>query len=91
MTSADYAAGAGVDPVIFNKASAILSDLGLSIPEAFRLMLTAIARDRCLPFATDAEEEAPNAETQRVMTMVERGEGVHYAKDAKDFLQQMGL
>ncbi len=52
------------------EAAAVLADYGLSITDAFRLMLLHIVQDRALPFA----DIIPNAETIAAMEAAERGE-----------------
>ena len=53
------------------EAAAVLADYGLSITDAFRLMLLHIVQDQALPFA----DIIPNAETIAAMEAAERGEG----------------
>lgn len=51
---------AQVDPAIKEEASIVLAEMGLTIADAVRLMLTRVAEERVLPFGT----ETPNARTQ---------------------------
>lgn len=41
---------ARIDPKIKEEASIVLSEMGLSISDAIRLLLTRIAMDKALPF-----------------------------------------
>ncbi|MCL2659756.1 MAG: type II toxin-antitoxin system RelB/DinJ family antitoxin [Acidobacteriaceae bacterium] len=52
-----------VDGVVKKKAAAVLEDLGLTVSDAVRLLLTRLARDKALPF----ELLTPNAETVAAM------------------------
>lgn len=49
MASNDVAR-ARIDPKIKEEASIVLSEMGLSISDAIRLLLTRIAMDKALPF-----------------------------------------
>lgn len=87
--------GTEIDPSIRDAAAKALDNLGLSLSEAIRLMISKTARDKRLPFdagaALDEEygEEIPNALTRETMEKVERGEDVFYAKDFDDLLKQL--
>ena len=48
-----------IDPVIKERASAVLDELGLTVSDAVRMLLTRVAREKALPF----EPLVPNAET----------------------------
>ncbi len=52
------------------EASAVLAAMGLSLSDAFRMLVQRIARDRALPF----EPLAPNRETIEAMKAARRGE-----------------
>jgi len=41
---------ARIDPAIKEQASAVLAAVGLTVSDAFRLLLTRIAHDKALPF-----------------------------------------
>ena len=60
---------ASVDPDMKREASAVLQDMGLSLSDAYRLLLARIARDKALPF----EPFPPNAETVAAMEEARRG------------------
>ena len=50
---------ARIDEHIKEEASAVLASMGLTVSDAFRLLLTRIAKEKALPF----EPLIPNAET----------------------------
>jgi DNA-damage-inducible protein J len=54
---------ARIDEQIKAEASAVLSAMGLTVSDAFRLMMVRIAADKALPF----EPLVPNAETIAAM------------------------
>ncbi|KUY84950.1 XRE family transcriptional regulator [Burkholderia cepacia] len=41
---------ARIDPTIKAEASAVLATVGLTVSDAFRLLLTRVAHDKALPF-----------------------------------------
>jgi DNA-damage-inducible protein J len=54
---------ARIDEHIKEEAAAVLAAMGLTVSDAFRLMLTRIASDKALPF----EPLIPNAKTINAM------------------------
>ena len=52
------------------EAAAVLSAIGLTVSDAFRLMMIRIAREKALPF----EPLVPNAKTIAAMKAARRGE-----------------
>jgi len=50
---------ARIDEHIKEEASAVLASMGLTVSDAFRLLLTRVAKEKALPF----EPLIPNAET----------------------------
>jgi DNA-damage-inducible protein J len=61
---------ARIDARIKNEAAAVLSAMGLTVSDAFRLMMVRIAKDKALPFAP----LVPNEETIAAMKAARRGE-----------------
>jgi DNA-damage-inducible protein J len=61
---------ARIDERIKEEAAAVLAAMGLTVSDAFRLMMVRIARDKALPF----EPLVPNAETIEAMKAARRGE-----------------
>ena len=75
---------ARIDRGIRDEAAAVLADAGLTISDAFRLLLLRIAADKALPF----EPLVPNAETVAAMQAARRGEVVE-ARDPKELLTRL--
>jgi DNA-damage-inducible protein J len=61
---------ARIDERIKNEAAAVLSAMGLTVSDAFRLMMVRIAQEKALPF----DPLVPNAETIEAMKAARRGE-----------------
>jgi DNA-damage-inducible protein J len=61
---------ARIDERIKNEAAAVLSAMGLTVSDAFRLMMVRIAKEKALPF----EPLVPNDETIEAMKAARRGE-----------------
>ena len=60
---------ARIDEHIKEEASVVLEAMGLTVSDAFRIMLIRIAREKALPF----EPWVPNAETIEAMKEARRG------------------
>jgi DNA-damage-inducible protein J len=61
---------ARIDAQIKNEAAAVLAAMGLTVSDAFRLMMVRIAKEKALPF----EPLVPNAETIEAMQAARRGD-----------------
>jgi DNA-damage-inducible protein J len=61
---------ARIDERIKKEAEAVLASIGLTVSDAFRLLLVRVAREKALPF----EPLVPNAETIEAMKAARRGE-----------------
>jgi DNA-damage-inducible protein J len=61
---------ARIDARIKKQASAVLAAMGLTVSDAFRMLMVRIAREKALPF----EPLVPNAETIEAMEAARRGE-----------------
>jgi DNA-damage-inducible protein J len=61
---------ARIDEHVKEEAAAVLATIGLTVSDAFRLMMMRIATDKALPF----EPLTPNAETVEAMKAARRGE-----------------
>jgi DNA-damage-inducible protein J len=61
---------ARIDQRIKKEAAAVLGAMGLTVSDAFRLMMFRIAKEKALPF----EPLVPNAETIKAMKAARRGE-----------------
>lgn len=68
--SANAVVRARVDEHIKNEAAAVLASVGLTVSDAFRLMLTRVAREKALPF----EPLIPNEETIAAMREARQGQ-----------------
>lgn len=60
---------ARIDERIKEEASVVLAAMGLTVSDAFRIMLTRVAHDKALPF----EPLVPNAVTIEAMKEARRG------------------
>ena len=65
---------ARIDGRIKEEAAAVLSAMGLTVSDAFRLMMTRIAAEKALPF----EPLVPNAETIEAMMEARKGGGPRF-------------
>jgi len=61
---------ARIDEKVKNDAAAVLSSIGLTVSDAFRLMMVRIATEKRLPF----EPLVPNEETIVAMKAARRGD-----------------
>lgn len=60
---------ARINESIKNEASIVLESMGLTVSDAFRLMLTRVAKEKALPF----EPLIPNEETIQAMKDARQG------------------
>jgi DNA-damage-inducible protein J len=60
---------ARIDEHIKEEATVVLAAMGLTVSDAFRIMLTRVAREKALPF----EPLVPNDETIAAMKEARRG------------------
>jgi DNA-damage-inducible protein J len=60
---------ARIDEHTKEEASIVLAAMGLTVSDAFRIMLTRVAREKALPF----EPLVPNATTIKAMKQARRG------------------
>ena len=67
--SANAVVRARIDEHIKEEATIVLASMGLTVSDAFRIMLTRVAREKALPF----EPLVPNAETIEAMKEARRG------------------
>jgi DNA-damage-inducible protein J len=61
---------ARIDERVKKEAEAVLASIGLTVSDAFRLMMVRIATERALPF----QPLIPNDETVEAMKAARRGE-----------------
>ncbi|MBT6726534.1 MAG: type II toxin-antitoxin system RelB/DinJ family antitoxin [Deltaproteobacteria bacterium] len=75
---------ARIDGQIKEEAAAVLDAMGLTVSDAFRMLLTRIAKERALPF----EPLVPNEETIQAMQEARAGR-VRTAKSADALIAQL--
>ncbi len=75
---------ARIDGRIQEEAAAVLGAMGLTVSDAFRLMMTRIAAEKALPF----EPLVPNAETIKAMREA-RGGGLPRFKTVEALLADL--
>ena len=75
---------ARIDERVKKDAAAVLASIGLTVSDAFRLMMVRIATEKRLPF----EPLVPNAETIEAMRAARRGDVVTVGS-AKDLLADL--
>jgi len=78
---------ARIDEKIKEEAAAVLADMGLTVSDVVRIVLTKVAKEKALPF----EMRVPNKLTTETLVKSERGEDIHHAKDANDLFRQLGI
>ena len=78
---------ARIDETLKDEAAAVLADMGLTVSDLVRIVLTRVAKDKALPF----EMRVPNKLTAKTLTQSEQGVDVHLAKDADDLYGQLGI
>ena len=76
---------ARIDEHIKEEASIVLATMGLTVSDAFRIMLTRIAREKALPF----EPLVPNAETIKAMKQARSGKGLTGVKNVDDLMADL--
>jgi DNA-damage-inducible protein J len=67
--AADAVVRARIDGQIKEEAAVVLAAMGLTVSDAFRIMLTRVAKEKALPF----EPLIPNAKTIAAMKEARRG------------------
>lgn len=68
------------------KAAAVLENMGLTVSDVVRIVLTRVANEETLPF-----ELMPNKLTRETMRKTARGIEVHKAKDGADLFKKLGI
>jgi DNA-damage-inducible protein J len=69
MATTNPVVRARIDKRIKTEAEAVLASMGLTVSEAFRMMMVRIAAEKALPF----EPLIPNAKTIEAMKAARRG------------------
>lgn len=70
MMGSNAVVRARIDERVKEEAAAVLAAMGLTVSDAFRLLLMRVAAEKALPF----EPLTPNAETIAAMKAARRGE-----------------
>jgi DNA-damage-inducible protein J len=78
---------ARIDETLKNEAAAVLAEMGLTVSDVVRIVLTRVAKDKALPF----EMRLPNRLTADTLARSERGEDVHHASDSADLFGKLGI
>ena len=78
---------ARIDETLKDEAAAVLADMGLTVSDLVRIVLTRVAKDKALPF----EMRIPNKLTAKTLTKSEHGVDIHLAKDADDLYGKLGI
>lgn len=78
---------ARIDEGLKEEAAAVLADMGLTVSDVVRMVLTKVAKNKALPF----EMLLPNKTTVETIEKSERGEDIYQAKDAGDLFEQLGI
>jgi len=77
---------ARIDEQVKDQASAVLETMGLTVSDAFRLLLVKVAAEKTLPF----EIHTPNAETIAAMKAADRRKGKRF-KSAAALYKDLGI
>lgn len=76
---------ARIDEHTKEEATAVLAAMGLTVSDAFRIMLTRVAREKALPF----EPLIPNDETIKAMKQARSGKGLTKFKTVDDLMADL--
>jgi DNA-damage-inducible protein J len=68
------------------KATAVLDEMGLTVSDVMRIVLTRVAKENALPF-----DLKPNKLTRETMRKTAQGMEFHQAKDAADLFSKLGI
>jgi DNA-damage-inducible protein J len=75
-----------IDADVKEKATAVLEEMGLTVSDVMRIVLTRVAKENALPF-----DLKPNKLTRETIRKTARGAEVHQAKDAADLFHKLGI
>ena len=76
---------ARIDAGTKDEAAIVLAAIGLTVSDAFRLMMVRIAKDKALPF----DPLVPNADTIEAMKEARAGTGTKSYRNAKAMLAEI--
>ncbi len=77
--SANSVVRARISEDVKNEASAVLAEMGLTVSDVVRIVLTRVAKEHALPF----EMNVPNAETRAAMEEARAISGARFATGAE--------
>jgi DNA-damage-inducible protein J len=77
---------ARIDERVKVRASLVLRAMGLTVSDAFRLLLIKVAEENKFPF----EIHVPNAETRAAILAADRGEGKTFSS-VDDLFSDLGI
>lgn len=83
--SANAVVRARIDEHIKEEAAVVLATMGLTVSDAFRLLLTRVAREKSLPF----DPLIPNAETIKAMKEARQGKGLTKFNSVDDLMADL--
>jgi DNA-damage-inducible protein J len=75
-----------IDEKVKAEAAATLSDMGLSVSDAVRMMLVRVAKEKALPF----DVRVPNSVTVKAMKEADQKKGKRY-KTPEEAYKALGL
>ena len=76
---------ARIDENIKEEAAAVLAAMGLTVSDAFRLLLTRVAKEKALPF----EPLVPNEETIQAMQEARQGKNLKSFNSVDDLMADL--
>jgi DNA-damage-inducible protein J len=69
-----------------DQATAVLGEMGLTVSDVMRIVLTRVAKESALPF-----DLKPNKLTRETISKTAKGDEVHQAENAADLFHQLGI
>jgi len=69
-----------------DQAAAVLAEMGLTVSDAVRILLTRTAKDKAFPF----ELRVPNSTTRKAMVELDAGKGKRF-KNADALFKDLGI
>jgi DNA-damage-inducible protein J len=75
-----------INAKVKEKAAAVLEEMGLTVSDVMRIVLTRVANENALPF-----DLKPNKLTLDTMRKTAHGVEVHKAKDGTELFEKLGI
>ena len=85
-TAANAVVRSRISAEVKEKATAVLGEMGLTVSDVMRIVLTRVAKEEALPF-----DLRPNKLTQETMRNAAQGLEVNEALDAADLFDNLGI